>query len=68
MKQRMMRDEYDHDVEGMSGYQQSEVILALLGWEELVLKLIRAGLVLRTIILGMVHQLTHQILSSHSLS
>jgi len=61
-RKREMGEEDENDMEDMSGYEKSEVRLAWLGWEYLVLVLLPARLGLVPGVSGMVNWPAHEIL------
>jgi len=68
MRKREMWDEDENDVEDTSGYEESGVRLAWLGWEDLVSVLLHAGSGLILAVSGMVNWLAHEIPLSPSFS
>jgi len=50
-----MGDEDEHDMEDTSGYEQSEVLLLVLGWEDRILVKSHTGSGLVPAVSGMVH-------------
>jgi len=55
-----MQDEDEDDVEDTSAYEKSEVRLARLGWDDLVLVLLHARSGLVPAVSGMVNCLAHE--------
>ena len=54
-RKREMGDEDENDVEDTSGYEQSEVRLLVLGWEDRILVKLHTGLGLVLAVSGMVN-------------